>query len=561
AASARANAMKVEAMAYADGIVSDEEKRAIADAKAKADAAEAKAKAYADTQDTGIKSSLNAFKTETSASLKVHSDKIESKVSQASFDDLGNRVSSAESKIVQNASDITLSVSESKDYANNLVDGIELGGVNLALSSNKGWQSSGYNIVQGYLSEDWQVGEYYTITVKGTTSSERFGLWGDTGNALQCYLVNVKDDIWQGTFKRNPLYSYSTPQTRQFSIYNYPESNVSGSSKIELIQIERGNKATAWSLSPVDVKDEANEYADEKDTELASSLTITANKISLASQTIELTGNVLADAIEIGGDLKVGSRDSAAALEVSKSGAFYAKGSDGSSQMIVDSDEQLIELKSDKVADGISGTESGTTVIRMSSGDGSISVRGATSAASNSSTVVGNGGIFANTALQSIYPASTGVQAKASIVGLGQGNVATDITNPNGFVAGVYGRASTNGTAPAVGGYFEVLKASGLVLNTKSLSGNCTLSTEDTYVFNSTGSKYEVMLPLNPLTGQTIFFFQWWTGQLVVVPSSGQRLYDDSTRNDYLILSQGSMAIVTCIGSWSGYPTWLIKSI
>ncbi|MFV0366230.1 MAG: hypothetical protein ACK5JS_06980 [Mangrovibacterium sp.] len=242
------------------------------------------------------------------------------------------------------------------------------------------------------------------------------------------------------------------------------------------MQLEKGNKATAWSPSEADRQKEANEYADEKDTELASSLTITANKISLASQTIELTGNVLADAIEIGGDLKVGSRDSAAALEVSKSGAFYAKGSDGSNSELleIDSTNRSIKIVSPYSLSYEANTFSKSTI------DISASVGGVRTSNADGAALMSANGLFANKAGQSMFAASSGGASKASIVGLGNGSYGYREDHAylyvNEFIAGIYGRANnaikTGDTdvagnslvgVPAYGGYFDMLRTQVLV--------------------------------------------------------------------------------------------------
>ncbi len=145
-AQAKADLARMQASAYADGIVTAEEQRAINDAKAKL--AEAKLDAQAKANDakqaaindatgkyptksefsTSITQlsdsiSLKAEKTEVTAlntrvsaaeaNLSVQATQIASKVSQVDFNDLGQRVVSAESAIVQQADQISLKASKS----------------------------------------------------------------------------------------------------------------------------------------------------------------------------------------------------------------------------------------------------------------------------------------------------------------------------------------------------------------------------------------------------------------------------------------------------------------
>lgn len=74
-------------------------------------------------------------------------------------------------------------------------------------------------------------------------------------------------------------------------------------------------------------------------------------------------------------------------------------------------------------------------------------------------------GIFCNNAETQAVSAILGYTHKASIVGLGFGTVNKSDWNNENFLAGVYGRASNSGTAPAYGGFFQNLMAAGLFLH------------------------------------------------------------------------------------------------
>ncbi len=323
--------------------------------------------------------------------------------------------------------------------------------------------------------------------------------------------------------------------------------------KVRNIQLEKGNKPTDWAPSPADM----NAYADAKDAELASSLTIDANKITLASNTIELNGLTIAKAIEAE-DLKVGSRTGLAALEVSKSGVFYARGVNGSESLTIDSENQSIEIKSEKAEVDIGDIIGGST-LRMSADKGSFSAKGTTSVSSNSTAILSSAGIFANTALQGIFPSSSANYSKASIVGLGVGDVPSSFLSEQ-FVAGVYGRASNASTGGAFGGYFEQLKVCGLILETEWLDSSYEsikeISKAVTYAINSTDGWRHVRMPANPQKGQTIFFKQWWSGKIRIHPNSGQAMYDNVSRDSYIEVAEGQTVMVTYIGGTSN--TWLV---
>ena len=155
-------------------------------------------------------------------------------------------------------------------------------------------------------------------------------------------------------------------------------------------------------------------------------------------------------------------------------------------------------------------------------------------------------GIFCNNAETQAVSAILGYTHKASIVGLGFGTVNKSDWDNENFLAGVYGRASNNGTAPAYGGFFQNLMAAGLFLHRKAIeesSSSVYLSETDSLVIGYSRNQQIVYLPSDGVIGRTIFFKQWWTGYMRVYPRSGNVLYDDHTQNDYYDIGEGQGAI------------------
>lgn len=155
-------------------------------------------------------------------------------------------------------------------------------------------------------------------------------------------------------------------------------------------------------------------------------------------------------------------------------------------------------------------------------------------------------GIFCNNAETQAVSAILGYTHKASIVGLGFGTVNKSDWNNENFLAGVYGRASNSGTAPAYGGFFQNLMAAGLFLHRKAIeesSSSVYLSETDSLVIGYSKNQQIVYLPSDGVIGRTIFFKQWWTGYMRVYPRSGNVLYDDHTQNDYYDIGEGHGAI------------------
>lgn len=158
-------------------------------------------------------------------------------------------------------------------------------------------------------------------------------------------------------------------------------------------------------------------------------------------------------------------------------------------------------------------------------------------------------GIFANMAGTDSTSASTGRTHRSAIVGLGFANVSKSVYELNAdetLVAGVYGRADNQGTAPAYGGYFWDLKACGLILNTKFISDNSSysercLSKSVSFVIGLCNKNVvkDVYLPNDTKNGRIIKFKQMGAGAMRVRAQSGQHIYDDTSENDYYYCREG----------------------
>ena len=200
-------------------------------------------------------------------------------------------------------------------------------------------------------------------------------------------------------------------------------------------------------------------------------------------------------------------------IESSRSGGDYSESQYQGSKITIDANNGLIEARS----------ESNSRVAYMSPT-----------------------GIFCNNAETQAVSAILGYTHKASIVGLGFGTVNKSDWNNENFLAGVYGRASNSGTAPAYGGFFQNLMAAGLFLHRKAIeesSSSVYLSETDSLVIGYSRNQQIVYLPSDGVIGRTIFFKQWWTGYMRVYPRSGNVLYDDHTQNDYYDIGEGQGAI------------------
>ena len=188
---------------------------------------------------------------------------------------------------------------------------------------------------------------------------------------------------------------------------------------------------------------------------------------------------------------------------------------------------------------------------------------------SNAVSYMSPTGIFSNMAGTDGMPASSGYTHRGAIVGLGFANVPARtwaINAVDTVVAGVYGRASNSGTAPAFGGFFYDLFAGGLIFGRKCITGTSNntwyLNREDTVVIGYTSAASVVYLPASPKEGQVIFVKQWWRGYMRFRPRSGYLIYDDTSVNDYYDFGegQGGMFVYT-VGYVDGVKkqAWLVS--
>lgn len=184
-------------------------------------------------------------------------------------------------------------------------------------------------------------------------------------------------------------------------------------------------------------------------------------------------------------------------------------------------------------------------------------------------------GIFCNNAETQAVSAVLGVTHKAAIVGLGFGTVNKSQWDNENFIAGVYGRASNSGTAPAFGGFFQNLMAAGLFLHVRAIeektnsngdliTGYTYLDSSDSLVIGYARNEQVVYLPNDGVIGRIIFFKQWWTGNMKLLARGGQVIYDDHTVNSYHKVYEGRIAIaIFTIGYVAGVKkeAWLINTI
>ena len=210
----------------------------------------------------------------------------------------------------------------------------------------------------------------------------------------------------------------------------------------------------------------------------------------------------------------------------------------------LDAKNNRIQITSARSGGDYSMETSLGSIIRLDAYSGIVETRSKTS---SYTSYMSPSGLFANRAGTQCVASSTGYDQRASVCGLGWGNLsksAWSLGADEKLVAGVYGTASNSSTAPYYGGYFRLLKAMGVVYGTKYITSSGVYLTDYmSLVVGFTSGRANVYLPASSREGQTIILKQWWTGYMRIYPRSGQKLYDDNTENEYYDVGCGQEVI------------------
>lgn len=188
------------------------------------------------------------------------------------------------------------------------------------------------------------------------------------------------------------------------------------------------------------------------------------------------------------------------------------------------------------------GSNSYGSKISLSLDNGTIEVRAKNSPSYSTGTAyMSPTGIFANLAETDGMSSSSGYTQRGAIVGLGFANLNKrdwSMNEDESLVAGVYGRASNDGTAPAYGGFFYNLKACGFAKSTfyltDSKDGYSLSKTQTTVIGLINKDKTNtIYLPSNAYEGMEVEFIQMGQGVTRIDTKDGTHIYDDDSENDY----------------------------
>src|SRR5699024_9462110 len=121
---------------------------------------------------------------------------------------------------------------------------------NLVLESDKYFSSKEYLLSRYRMSEDWEIGEKYYVTIKGKINDgNKFGVWNaKVANHFAFLKYNSELDLFRGSGIINSVWENDGFKT--LSVYNYDRNNAEYS-EIEWIKVEK-NGFSNYSKAPED---------------------------------------------------------------------------------------------------------------------------------------------------------------------------------------------------------------------------------------------------------------------------------------------------------------------
>ena len=163
------------------------------------------------------------------------------------------KITAAEQRQIQQ---LQQKLQEAKNFAQQKVNELNIGGRNLLRNSSQKVTNNNYNIASYYLTTDLKEGETVTITLKGKLGAGKtaFAPYNSGGQVDLGVLEDKGNGIYQNTFVWRTRNQYSVADNKTLFIWTY-SSNVTIDSTIEWIKLERGNKPTDWTPAPEDVWD------------------------------------------------------------------------------------------------------------------------------------------------------------------------------------------------------------------------------------------------------------------------------------------------------------------
>lgn len=158
---------------------------------------------------------------------------------------------------------MTSAIEQSASGINTTISNIKIGGKNLLLGSGVTYTNNAYDMANYYPTELYVTNQQYTVTLCVTPASKvtDYNLYVSGGYR---YLATLKvsgtsKQVVSATFTFPGYYTDRVPsdtmsQDAYNSIFRFPnDGTVTGDSTIHWIKVEKGNKATDWTMAPEDL--------------------------------------------------------------------------------------------------------------------------------------------------------------------------------------------------------------------------------------------------------------------------------------------------------------------
>ncbi|PEJ48423.1 phage tail spike protein [Bacillus wiedmannii] len=182
----------------------------------------------------------------------------------------------------------TDNISQSVSSVTNTVNGMDIGGRNLLLLSDKKFtDTTDYLINQYTLTENFVTGEEYTFVIKGSvTAGQKLGIWQNGGSTNVGYATTVySNGVTYVTFKAQAT---TAGNERKLSLYNFPQNTTKAT--VEWVALYKGNMPMDWTPSPDDVNSAIGSKVDTSTyTSKMSSIDTSINGITQRVGTVEST--------------------------------------------------------------------------------------------------------------------------------------------------------------------------------------------------------------------------------------------------------------------------------
>ena len=159
-------------------------------------------------------------------------------------------------------SQMNSAIEQSANGINTTISNIKIGGKNLLLGSGVSYSTNSYKLAGYYPTELYQKGQQYTVTICVTPASgvTRFDFYCSDGYKVlaQFPVTGTSKQIISKTFTFSDYYTDRVPDTimSQYALallYRMPKEGITEISILHWIKLEKGNKATDWTMAPEDL--------------------------------------------------------------------------------------------------------------------------------------------------------------------------------------------------------------------------------------------------------------------------------------------------------------------